>query len=401
MKPVAPPPPKSLPRRTVWVLAVGAGVAVANLYYAQPLLADLATRFGVGDRAMGLAAALSQVGYALGLLLFVPLGDAVERRRLVLVMLLLVTAALLATALAPGFAWFAAAQLALGATTIAPQLLVPLAATLAAPAERGRVVGAVMSGLLIGILASRTASGFVGARLGWQAVYFLAAALTLALAVVLRLLLPRSDPPAPVGYVRLLASLGGLLRTEPVLRQSCLFGALGFGAMIGFWNTLSFFLAAPPYHYGPGAAGLFGLVGVAGAAAASGAGRMADRHGPWPALGGGLVLMLLAYLLLWAFGRDLAALVAGVVVLDLGAQAAHISNQARIFALREEVRNRLNTVYMVTFFVGGAGGSALAAYAWGRWGWSGVCAVGTGLLAVALTILVIAVAGGPGRASRI
>ncbi len=378
-------PAAALPRRTVWVLAVASGVAVANLYYAQPLLAELATTFRVPADAMGLAATLAQVGYGFGLLFLVPLGDVLERRGLILTLLAAVTAALLAVAAAPSFGWFAAASLALGFTTVSPQLLVPLAATLAAPAERGRVVGTVMSGLLIGVLASRTYSGLLAARLGWRAVFLVAAGLSVALIVTLRLLLPRSEPGQHLPYPRLLASLAALLREEPVLRQSCLFGAASFGAMSAFWNTLAFFLARPPYEYGSDAVGLFGLVGVAGAAAASVAGRLADRVRPRRTIAAGFALMVLAYALCWLAGQQLAWLLAAVVLLDLGAQAVHISNQARIYAIRPEARNRLNTAYMVCFFVGGSTGSALGAWAWGRWGWPGVCGVSLALLAVGLT----------------
>src|SRR4051794_31779216 len=240
-----------------------------------------------------------------------------------------VTVALLAIAAAPSFAWLAAASLAVGFTTVTPQLLVPFAAHLAAPEERGRVVGTVMSGLLVGVLGARTVSGVVGEHLGWRAVYALAAAVTVALALALRALLPRSEPQASgLSYAALLRSLGGLLRDEPVLRQSCLFGAASFGAFSAFWTTLAFFLSGPPYHYGSDEIGLMGLVGVAGALAASASGRLADRLRPRLLIGAGLALMLLAYGLLGTLGDHLAWLVVGVILLDLGAQAAHISNQA-------------------------------------------------------------------------
>jgi predicted MFS family arabinose efflux permease len=366
------------------VLAVASGVAVANLYYAQPLLAGLATTFRVPADTMGLAATLAQVGYGLGLFFLVPLGDILERRGLILGLLAAVTTALLAVAFSPSFPWFAGASLALGVTTVSPQVLVPLAATLAAPAERGRVVGTVMSGLLIGVLASRTYSGLLAARLGWRAVFLVAAALSVVLILVLRLLLPRSEPGQHLPYPRLLASVAELLREEPVLRQSCLFGAASFGAMSAFWNTLAFFLAGPPYEYGSGGVGLFGLVGVAGALAASVAGRLADRVSPRRTIGAGLALMALAYALCWLAGTQLGWLLAAVVLLDLGAQAVHISNQARIYAIRPEARNRMNTAYMVCFFVGGSAGSTLGAWGWGRWGWPGVCGVSLALLTLGL-----------------
>jgi predicted MFS family arabinose efflux permease len=376
-----------LPRATVWVLAVGCAVAVANLYYGQPLLAAMAAQFRVPEQTLGVVSALTQIGYAVGMLLFVPLGDVLERRRLILVMLAAVTVALVAVAVAPGVVWLAVASLVLGAATIAPQLLVPLAANLSGPAERGRVVGTVMSGLLIGILLSRTVSGFVAAHFGWRAMYGLAAGLTIVLAVVLRLALPVSRPPAQgLSYRELLTSMAGLLRDEPVLRESCVFGALGFGAFSAFWTTLAFFLAGPPYGYGSDRVGLFGLVGVAGAVAASLAGRLADVRSPRLTIGLGLSLALLAFVLFGVFGERLWGLVGGVVLMDMGVQGSHISNQTRIFGLRPEVRNRLNTAYMVASFVGGAAGSALGAWAWARWGWPGVCGVGVLFLLAALVV---------------
>lgn len=378
-------------RRTLWAMAVGCGLSVANNYYAQPLLAEMGRYFAVDDRRMGLVAMLAQVGYATGLLLFVPLGDRLERRGFILAMLGAVTVALLGMAVAPSFAWLAAASLAVGVTTIAPQLLVPFAAHLAGPAERGRVVGTVMSGLLIGILAARTVSGVVGGALGWRAMYLIAAVVMVVLALALRGLLPRSEPEhAGTSYLGLLRSIGGLLRDEPVLRQSCLFGAMSFGAFSAFWTTLAFHLAAPPFGYASGVVGLFGLVGIVGALAAPIAGRFADRRSPRWTIGAGLACVLLSYLVLGLAGATLWGLVAGVILLDLGAQAAHISNQARIYAIRPEARSRMNTAYMVAYFIGGAFGSYGGAWGWSRAGWWGVCLVGltmtvAGLLAFAAT----------------
>src|SRR3954451_19830446 len=302
-------------KRTLRMMAIGCGLAVANNYYSQPLLADMGRDFGVPDRQMGLVAMLSQVGYALGLLLFVPLGDRLERRSFILVMLGAVTVALLGVAVAPSFAWLAAASLAVGVTTITPQLLVPFAAHLADPEERGRVVGTVMSGLLIGILAARTVSGLVGEYLGWRAMYGVAAAVMVALALALRWLLPRSQPEdSGISYLGLLRSIGGLLGGEPVLRQSCLFGAMSFGAFSAFWTTLAFHLAGPPFGYPSGVVGLFGLVGIAGALAAPVAGRLADRCSPRMTIGAGLACVLLAYGVLYGAGGSLWGLVAGVIL---------------------------------------------------------------------------------------
>ena len=381
---------RMIEKRTLWAMAVGSGLAVANIYYNQPLLADMGRYFGVPDRRMGLVSMLTQVGYATGMLLFVPLGDRLERRSFILTMLGAVVVALLGVAAAPSFDWLAAASLVVGVTSITPQLLVPFAAHLAEPSERGRVVGIVMSGLLIGILAARTVSGVVGEYLGWRAMYGIAAAVTVALGLALKELLPRSQPEGlGVSYLGLLRSIGGLLRDEPVLRQSCLFGAMGFGAFSTFWTTLAFHLAGPPFHYGSGFIGLFGLVGVVGALAAPVAGRLADRRSARWTIGAGLTCILLAYIVLYGFGGTVAGMVAGVILLDLGAQSAHISNQSRIYSIRPEARSRMNTAYMVTYFVGGAAGSSAGAWGWGRGGWGGVCLVGLGMTVAGLLAFVV------------
>jgi len=371
-------------------MAVGSGLAVANIYYVQPLLADMGRYFGVPDRRMGLISMLSQVGYATGMLLFLPLGDRLERRSFILAMLGAVTVALLGVAAAPSFAWLAAASLAVGVTTITPQLLVPFAAHLAEPAERGRVVGTVMSGLLIGILAARTVSGVVGSTLGWRTMYGIAAAVMIALAVSLKELLPRSQPEGlGVSYFGLLRSIGGLLRDEPVLRQSCLLGAMSFGAFSAFWTTLAFHLARSPFDYGSGVVGLFGLVGIVGALAAPWVGRFADRRSPRWTIGAGFACILLSYVVLYEFGGTIHGMVAGVILLDLGAQSAHISNQSRIYAIRPEARSRMNTAYMVAYFIGGSLGSYGGAWGWGRAGWSGVCLVGLGMTVAGLFVFVL------------
>jgi predicted MFS family arabinose efflux permease len=372
-------------KRTLRAMAVACGLAVANIYYAQPLLADMGRYFGVPDRRIGLVSMLSQVGYATGMLLFLPLGDRLERRSFILAMLGAVTVALLGVAAAPNFTWLATASLAVGVTTITPQLLVPFAAHLAEPAERGRVVGTVMSGLLIGILAARTVSGVVGSTLGWRTMYGIAAAVMVALAVSLKELLPRSQPEGlGVSYLGLLRSIGGLLRDEPVLRQSCLLGAMSFGAFSAFWTTLAFHLVGPPFGYGSGVVGLFGLVGIVGALAAPLAGRFADRRSPRWTIGAGLACILLSYAVLYEFGGTVYGMVVGVILLDLGAQSAHVSNQSRIYAIRPEARSRMNTAYMVAYFIGGALGSYGGAWGWGRAGWGGVCLVGLGMTVAGL-----------------
>jgi predicted MFS family arabinose efflux permease len=369
-------------------MAIASGATVANLYYAQPLLEELSRYFHVSQAGMGVSAMLIQAGYALGLLFLVPLGDIRERRSLIMTMLVCSIGALLLISFSPSMPVFLISSLLLGATSIVPQLLVPFAAHLAHPRERGKAIGNVMSGLLIGILLSRTLSGAVGSVLGWQAVYRLAAVMITALAVSFALLLPRSPATSAMGYGSLMKSLSGLFRSERVLRESSLVGALMFGGFSAFWTTLSFFLKSPAYDLGAQVAGLFGLVGVAGALTASVTGRVTDRVSPRFTLGLAIVLSALSYFCFWIFGHKMAGLVAGVIVLDIGAQSAHISNQARIYALDAAARNRINAVYMVSSFAGGAAGSVLASVAWEFFDWHGVCGVGLAFVAGAAAVYV-------------
>jgi predicted MFS family arabinose efflux permease len=383
----------SAPRLTnafLWLLAVAAGLSVSNLYYNQPLLPDIARSFGATATRVSAVATATQVGYAVGMLLFVPLGDLVDRRRLVLALLAAVTVALLAASAAPTLPLLAASGAAIGATTVVPQVLVPLAAGLAPPAERGRVVGRVVSGILVGILAARVVSGAVGRVVGWRAMFVVAAGLMLVLALALARWLPRTPPAArgsehdaPASYGALLRSLATLAREQPVLRDAALLGALFFAAFSAFWTTLAFRLATPPLHYGSAVAGAFGLLGITGALAAPLAGRFADRGTPRRAVGAAIVVNAVAWLLFLLVGDTLWGIAAGVVLIDAGTQAAQVSNQSRIYTLPAALHSRLNTVFMVTYFVGGALGSVLGAFAWGRFGWAGVCAVGIGALVVA------------------
>ncbi len=370
----------------VLLLAVAVGATVANLYYVQPLLNVVADDFGLSETAAGLLVTCAQVGYVVGLALLVPLGDLRERNALVSRLLVGVGIALAVCAAAPSFAVLAAGLVVVGALTCVTQILVPLAATLAAPQERGKVVGSVMSGLLIGILGARTVSGAVAAVGGWRLVFALAAGLMLVLALVLRRVLPRIAPVDPMPYPRALGSVLELIATEPVLRQRM---ALAFFQMAGFsvlWTAIAFLLGGAPYHYGEAVIGLFGLAGVAGALAASVAGRLADRGRGGIALTACLVATLVSWALLAAGSSSLVALIAGIALLDLGVQGAQISNQTRIYALAPEARSRLTTAYMVAFFLGGVVGSLLSATVYGAAGWDATCALGAAFASAGLLV---------------
>lgn len=362
----------------VLVLAIAAGATVANLYYCQPLLAIMAKVFHRNSSSIGWVPTLTQLGYAMGLILLVPLGDSHERRKLIVRMTLLVALSLLAVAYSPSFAWLLGASFFLGLATIVPQLVVPFAASLAAPQKRGPLVGKVMSGLLIGIILSRSISGYAASYLNWREIYVLASAMMLGLALVVHVALSKQYPPAPVPYRKLLGTLGHLARTEPVLRRRSLVGACSFGAFSIFWTPLIFHLHSISMSYGAHTVGLLGLLGVTGALVAPLSGHMSERFGIKWINGIALLITVTAFATLWAGGKSLAIIALGTILLDAGVQGSHISNQTRIYSLHPELRNRLNAVYMFTYFIGGAIGSVLGTFFWQTWGWNGVCLLGGG-----------------------
>lgn len=365
-------------------MAASTGVIVANIYYIQPLLADIASAFNLTVTKVGFIAMLTQIGTALGMLFFVPLGDSRERRSLITLLLGIAIVALVFVALARNAVWLALACFVVGMMGATVHLFVPFAAHLAPPRERGRVVGTVFSGILLGILLARTFSGSVGAHLGWRAVYAIAAAMMLCVAILVQFLLPRSKPSIELPYLSLLRSTIGLIREHRDLREAAFLGGCLFCCFSAFWTTLVFFLGTPPYHYGAEGAGLFGLIGAGGAAGAPLFGRLADRRGPRFAVGLAMLSVLVSFGLMWAAGKILAGLIVGVLLMDMGTQAGHIANQTRIYALDADARSRLNMFYMVCYFVGGAIGSLLGAYAWRVRGWTGVCVFCLGVMIVAL-----------------
>jgi len=363
-------------RRLVLLLAVTCGAAAANLYYAQPLLDTIGQAFGVSDGVAGLLVTASQIGYATGLVLLVPLGDLLDRRRLVAVLLLFTAAAQALAAAAPTYAVLATTVAVAGVTSVVAQIIVPMASSLAADHERGQVVGAVMSGLLIGILLARTISGFVADLGGWRLVFALAAGVMVLLALVLIRALPTVRPAEILRYPALLRSVLMLIREEPVLRQRMVLGAVAMGCFSALWTPIAFLLSEVPYQYGDATIGLFGLAGLAGAAAAPIAGRLADRGYARRAMIVTLLVLPGSWGLLALGDSSLPALLAGIVLLDLAAQSLHINNQNAIYALRPEARSRLTTAYMATFFLGGTVMSAATAVVYDTIGWGGVCVLG-------------------------
>lgn len=371
-------------QRLVLLMAVATGLAVASNYYAQPLLQTLAETFGVDVRSAGLVVTVAQLSYAGGLLFIVPLGDRLERRGLIVGLYVACAAGLLVSAMSGSFPVLLLGTLVTGLCSVSAQVLVPYAATLAAPQERGRVVGTVMSGLLLGILLARTISGLLAGAGGWHTVYWVAAGLMLCVAVLLHRGLPRHPGNSSLSYPHLIGSVITLLRDEPVLRAKAVLGGLIFAGFSVFWTTLAFLLAGPDYGYGTAVIGLFGLIGAAGALAANLAGKLSDRGHGTLASWGGLVMLLASWLLMWAAPHSLWLLVVGVLLLDIAVQGVHINNQSVIYQLDASARNRITSAYMTCYFIGGALGSSIGTLAYARAGWPGVVMAGAVLALAAL-----------------
>jgi predicted MFS family arabinose efflux permease len=370
----------------LWVMTVATGLVVANIYYNQPLLGDISKEFNVSEAKGGMLAMLTQIGYAAGMLFCVPLGDMFKRKQLIMAVFVIDIVALLLATWAPTIHILMLASFLIGAFSIIPQLLIPMAAHLSAPAERGKTIGFVMSGLLIGILLSRTISGYVGAHLGWRAMFLIAAVLMIILAIALYFLLPEVHPDYKGNYKELMISLITITKEEPILRVAAIRGALCFAGFAGFWSTLVFLLQKPQFNAGSEVAGAFGLVGAFGALAASQVGRLSDKGNGHYLTAISICLVIFSFIIFGFSGNSIAGLVVGVIIMDMGVQGTHISNQAAIFSMRPEARNRLNTVYMVTYFFGGALGTFLATQAWHIYDWSGVVAMGLILSVIALIV---------------
>jgi predicted MFS family arabinose efflux permease len=356
-------------------MAAAGGIAVANLYYNQPMLPDIGHSFGVSADVIAVLPMLTQIGYAFGLFLFMPLGDTVDRHRLVLALHLGIIASLVGLVIAPSLVWLDIASLTLGISSVLAQVLVVFAAQLSPP-QRGRIVGTLQAGILAGILLARTVSGTVSAHLGWRLMFLVAAAMNLGLLVVLHRVLPHTPPVTSLPYPRALWSLKDLWQSYPQLRTSSFIGALLFAAFSVFWSTLAFHLVEPPFGYGPQVAGLFGLLGAVGAASAPIAGHLTDSRGAAFTVAIGTLIAAAAFVIFMLAERSLVMLALGVVVLDVGTIAAMNGNQSTILSLAPQATSRTNTIYMVLYFVGGALGSYTGGLAWHHFGWPGVTALG-------------------------
>jgi predicted MFS family arabinose efflux permease len=347
------------------LLAAISCFTVMNIYYNQPLLALIGHAFGVSASTASSIPSLTQLGFGLGIVLFVPLGDTIDRRWLILIKLLIVSVLLLLVGLAPDFWMLVTLSFFMGIFTVIPQISIPFAAQIAPPNQRGRTIGMVMSGIFAGILISRALSGAVGDWLGWRAIFFIASGLMLVLAVVVAKYLPHSGRSTQLNYWQVLRSLPGILKQQPLIQAACVTGAFLFCIFSVFWSTLAFILASPPFHYGPWVAGILGLVGITGSAAAPLVGRLADKRGPTFTLGISILIVGLSALALLAMGNTMVGLIISLILLDLGVQAGLVSNQTRIYSvLPPSYNSRVNTIFMSSYFTGGAVGSVLGGVVW-------------------------------------
>jgi len=359
------------------LMAIATGLAVASNYYPQPLLETIARAFSLSVNQAGFIVTVAQLGYACGLMFIVPLGDMFERRNLIVLMTLLSAAGLLITAMAPTLTIMLVGTALTGLFSVVAQILVPLAATLAEPERRGKVVGLIMSGLLLGILLARTVAGALASLGGWRTVYWVASALMIVMALVLWRKLPKHEQKTDLNYGQLLKSIFSLFIHTPVLRTRALVGMFCFANFSILWTSMAFLLAGPAYQYSEGVIGLFGLVGAAGALAATRAGHLADKGKAHLTTTVGLILLLLSWAAI-AYGQhSVISLILGIIVLDLSVQGVHITNQSVIYKSMPEARNRLTAGYMTTYFIGGAVGSLVSASAYQTAGWYGVSVAGT------------------------
>lgn len=382
--PEIPPEQTELPKALVWLMATSCTVAVANVYYNQPLLNQFAQYFHRNVPSAGLIATAAQVGYGVGLLLFVPLGDVLERRRVILWLSYACSVLLAIGASSPSFTVLILAQFLIGATAVNAQLLIPLAVEMSPPSRRGHVVGSLMGGLLTGLLLARTASGFVGDRFGWRAMFWIAAGLVFLSGIALQKMLPARAPSNSLTYPQLMGSLWDLAVSQRSLRVASTISAFSFAAFCAFWAVLSFFMQ-DRHQQGATQTGLFGLVGLAGALCAPLAGRLSDRKGAEFTITIALILSIAAFGWMWIDG-SIPGLIVGVLLLDLGVQSTQVAAQSRVMAILPEARNRLNTVYMVSRFAGGAAGSAVGTFVYSRYGWNGTSLTGVCLLAIATLV---------------
>lgn len=365
-------------------MTIGAGLVVANNYYNQPLLGMIARELGRSEAATSKIAMFTQVGYAVGLLLIIPLGDMFKRKRIILIDFVFIIASLLLFTFARSLEVMIVASFLIGLTSVVPQIFIPIAAQLSAPERKDKNVAMVMSGLLVGILASRVFSGIVGEYLGWREVFLIATGIMLILAVFIAGLLPNVESSFRGTYLQLMKSIGGYVKELPSLRLAALRGGLAFGAFSVFWTVLAFRLQQAPYYAGSDVAGLLGVIGIVGAMGASLGGYLSDKMKRNTVIVLSSATIIFSWAVFGFFDSTYLGLIIGIILLDLGLACLNVTNQFIVYSTHPEAANRLNTVYMVSYFVGGSLGTFLSGMAWTAYGWTGVVFVGMSLATLCL-----------------
>ncbi|MDR2224203.1 MAG: MFS transporter [Flavobacteriaceae bacterium] len=378
----------SLSKSNVFFMASITGLIVANLYYCQPLVPLIAEEFGVAESSAGALTYLTQAGYAIGMFCMIPLGDMLERKKQIIVTTILATISLGAIAVTKNFVLLQILSFLLGATSIVPQLVLPMAASLSSEEQRGKVIGTIVSGLLIGILFSRTLSGFVGVWLGWRGMFWIATGISVLLVIMISIRLPNNKSTFSGSVLKLYTSMFTLIKEQVVLREATLITSLAFAQFGTFWTTMVLLLHNKPFEYDTALIGSFGLIGACGAFAAPLVGKIGGAGGARKIIFYGIILTLLSFVVFYFSATSVVGIIIGIVLIDLGLQLIHVSNQTRIYSLLPEARNRLNTVYMSFSFLGTAFGSAFGLYLWKFFGWSGVT-IGGAILAL-LSLVVFA-----------
>lgn len=378
-----------LPASILWTLAIVAGISVANLYYNQPLLNMIRHELNVSEFKTNLIAMVTQIGYAVGLLFIVPLGDLYQRKNIILTNFSILIVSLLTIALAHNIHLILFASFLTGVCSIIPQIFIPIASQFSRPENKGRNVGIVISGLLTGILASRVISGFIGELFGWREMYYIAAGLMFICAIIVLKVLPDIRPNFAGKYSDLMKSLLSLLKEFPQLRIYSIRAALNFGSFLAMWSCLAFKMGQAPFYANSDVIGLLGLCGVAGALTASFVGKYVKRVGVRRFNFIGCALILSSWLLLFAGENTYFGIVAGIIMIDIGMQCIQLSNQTSIFELSPRASNRINTIFMTTYFIGGSLGTFLAGTFWQLYGWHGVIVIGAILTGISLLITII------------
>lgn len=372
----------------LWLMAISSGLVVANNYYNQPLLGLMAKDFNVSESKISGITMFTQIGYAFGLFFFIPLGDMFRRKRMILIDFIFIIISLLSMAMSPSVELLFPISFIIGFTSVIPQLFIPMAATLATPDKKAKAVGFVMSGLLVGILGSRVLSGYIGDIWGWKEMYYIATFVMIILWILIYLQLPEVYPNFKGGYKELMFSLSHLFKSDPSLRLSALRGGLSFASLSAFWTPLVFHLEKD-FHLTSGnasnLAGKFGLAGIAGAITAAFLGGIINKYNKSTLMIIFIVTIIISWFIFYSFGNSYIGLIIGVILIDIGVQASHITNQSIIFSGHPDATNRVNTIYMTSYFIGGALGTLMTGYSFEVFGWNGVTFVG-GSIAIIMLI---------------